>query len=628
MRENVAKADLTLLPDVETMSVSFIITPFFPPERPALGVSSLKATLKQQLVPADILYLNLHYRRYLASLLGEPLPNLFGKAFYLLGEMLFTKSLWQEKAPSWEAYQQRYLQEQQSDFPTPSAHLTGTENQRLRYRSLAEKMMLGRLHQAYNETPAIVRAWANDILQTEPEVVGFSIAAQQTVAALALARELKKQGGNAPPKILFGGCGCAGEIGRAIADNFPFVDLVIAGESETEIGSIITSLRTSTTNIDRYQTIGPVSDLATLPLPDYTDYFQALEKIPGFPKKQTLIAETSRGCYRGQRQHCKFCSRPAAGMQFRLKPKAKVTTEILELSDNYRCDTILMADSILAPQVLSDHNRSDVTHDLHLMYNAGTDLSREQLEKLPAAGVTWLQAGVEQLNSELLNLLGKGTSRLQNLQFLKWCRELRLTVIWHLLFGIPGEQKSHYDELIELVPAICHLAPPVDCSQIQLMRGSPFWQEPERYGFTNVRRFWSYDFIYAGLPEDERERLAFYFNFSYRDEHNPTAYLANLLPQLDFWHKAEKRGAVLYFEETDTGGRIYDSRPSTETEVAILDHTEAGVLRSLDGISPRQELAKLPLAAAQLSGILTRFSQARWVIEETDHLLSLVTRKR
>ena len=58
----------------------------------------------------------------------------------------------------------------------------------------------------------------------------------------------------------------------------------------------------------------------------------------------------------------------------------------------------------------------------------------------------------------------KGVSGLQNIQLLKWCKELGVKPKWNLLFGFPGEPADEYARMAELAPLLSHLPPPDNCS--------------------------------------------------------------------------------------------------------------------------------------------------------------------
>ncbi len=109
-----------------------------------------------------------------------------------------------------------------------------------------------------------------------------------------------------------------------------------------------------------------------------------------------------------------------------------------------------------------------------LFLESRSNLTRDQVSMLSAAGVRLFQPGVESLDSEMLAYMGKGTTLLQNVQFLKWALEYELYPTWNLLYGFPNEPAEAYRRMYELIPSIAHLFPPLDVSPVLLVRFSPF----------------------------------------------------------------------------------------------------------------------------------------------------------
>jgi radical SAM superfamily enzyme YgiQ (UPF0313 family) len=88
----------------------------------------------------------------------------------------------------------------------------------------------------------------------------------------------------------------------------------------------------------------------------------------------------------------------------------------------------------------------DIYHDIKPCLNG------KQLSLLRKMGISTVLAGIESLDDELLALMRKGTTALQNIQLLKLCRETGLCVYWSLLFGIPGEDPARYRDIVRLIP--------------------------------------------------------------------------------------------------------------------------------------------------------------------------------
>ena len=276
-------------------------------------------------------------------------------------------------------------------------------------------------------------------------VVGFTSTFQQNVCSLALAKELRKRLTRDRLAIIFGGANCEGDMGKAIADNFAFVDHVVSGEGETVILELINNICFSQSHglrvlLPRYIVGESVTDLDTLPLPSFDDYFAAVQGSH-WEHRANLVAESSRGCWWGMKSHCTFCGLNGNTMAFRSKHPSRMAQELRTLRAHYGRSLFVMADNImdtkyiqnLLPELISARDR------VGLFYETKANLRKEQLEIMAASGVVWIQPGIESLSTAILKLMGKGTTLLQNIQLLKWAEEFQMKVSWNILFGFPGE---------------------------------------------------------------------------------------------------------------------------------------------------------------------------------------------
>jgi ribosomal peptide maturation radical SAM protein 1 len=150
-----------------------------------------------------------------------------------------------------------------------------------------------------------------------------------------------------------------------------------------------------------------------------------------------------------------------------------------------------------------------------------------------------IQPGIESLSNEVLRLMKKGCTALQNIQLLRWCDELGIEVAWNVLAGFAGESPEEYQRQAELVPLLTHLQAPVSCSPIRLDRFSPFFMKAEELGLKKVRPKPGYYYSYP-LGRKELARLAYFFDFDYADGRNVFEYLAVLQTAIQGWWDARK----------------------------------------------------------------------------------------
>jgi ribosomal peptide maturation radical SAM protein 1 len=596
-------------------SILFIVTPFLPEHQPALGVSSLLAVLRTKGIPASVLYLNLEYR----NMIGPDLYFMISRAIpaeLLLGEMIFTKALWPELA-SWDDYIRYFLPAYLEYARQIPRGLDREAAQRAQFDEWTE--VSGRFRQLHDEAPVLVDEWAHRIIDRRPAVVAFTSTFQQNIATLALAKAIRARTGDSIA-LVAGGGNCEGDMGLALADNFPMLDHVHSGEAEESIIGIIEALRTERP-AKRYSTGPSIRAMDSLPYPDFTDYFAQIQGSD-LVEKANLVAETSRGCWWGAKSHCTFCGLNGLTMTYRSKSPSRAVDELVTLTEKYRRSNFLMADNIFDLSYLTTVFPALIERGkmIQMFFETKSNLRKDQLEVMAAAGVIDIQPGIESLSTPILRLMKKGTTRLQNLQLLKWAEEFRINVKWNFLYGFANEDPHEYAEMARLIPAVRHLPPPSGCARVRLDRFSPYWDSRGEYGIEGVHRFWSYDFAYPGLTEDQRDRLAYFFQYTTNDGANVSDYVAPCIDAVNEWLIAYQRGATLELTVEDGVPYVIDSRTSAVARKEAITDIQLSLLRALD----QHHSAAKVVTDDESQAALSCFIDRGWVIGDKDQYLSVV----
>src|SRR5262245_13193013 len=186
--------------------------------------------------------------------------------------------------------------------------------------------------------------------------VGFTSVFQQNIASLALAARVKRA--HPDITIAFGGANWEDVMGVALQEQFPFVDLVFSGEADESFPAVLAARRSgsgtegirgvSTRNrVAALAAAGRVQNLDSVPVPDFDAFFAQKQASPvaaGLPP--TLLMETARGCWWGEKNHCTFCGLNGATMAFRKKTPERVLSEIRFLHDRYGVQSVSVVDDI------------------------------------------------------------------------------------------------------------------------------------------------------------------------------------------------------------------------------------------------------------------------------------------
>jgi hypothetical protein len=239
---------------------------------------------------------------------------------------------------------------------------------------------------------------------------------------------------------------------------------------------------------------------------------------------------------------------------------------------------------------------------LEFVYEMKTNLTRRQVEKLLGAGLRAAQLGIETFITPVLKRIGKGANALQNLQTLKWFSEAGIEVKWNFLYGFPGEDPAGYAELLELLPSLYHLAPPLAVGRVRLDRFSPYFADPTGWGMSNPRPHRAFGYVYP-FPQDVLARMAYYFEYDYADGRNPMDYVAPVLKAFDRWRQLQGTVTLRWWDRSDGVLILNDTRPCatafqrrlTGLERQIYLHCDTGrTLQNIVEIAARREWGTIP----------------------------------
>jgi ribosomal peptide maturation radical SAM protein 1 len=517
--------------------VLLVNMPFGGVDRPAIGISTLKAGLTTRAIECDIRYLNFD----LARRVGPRFYQWFSdRASHMIfaGEWLFAEAFIGDALPPAHEYLQHLLVDRRVPQETVRAIL-----------------WLRRYIRPY------LQHCLNSVDWGRYGVIGFTSTFEQNLASLALAHAVKSR--DPERVIVMGGANCEGSMGHALHRHFPFLDYVFTGAADHTFPEFVNRLfhgaaiddipgivfRREGESMSTGLAI-PVADLNTLPVPDYDDYFDQLRGT-GIAEELSirLQIETSRGCWWGMKHHCTFCGMNAATMRFGSKTKDRVIAEIEFLVQRYGIRGIDAVDAIL-DQAYYDNllpELRDRDLGLSLFYEIKSNVTKPQVKLLSEAGVTYIQPGIESFHPRLLKQMRKGASPLQNVQLLKWSKQYGIEPTWNILYGFPGEMTQDYVMQSDFIRSLTHLTPPRGCGQIRMDRFSPHFERADEFGFTNVRALRVYSYIYPLTP-DETFEVAYFFDYDHASGFQPRDHARELEAQVREWQSESKRGARLVAE--------------------------------------------------------------------------------
>lgn len=494
--------------------ICLVSMPYASLPRPSLALGLLKGVLARDGFSVSLAHANIWF----AEAVGVELYQLCSTQTpteFLVGEWTFAGAAFPAAPERDEAYLR---------------HMAAAAGQVSRYGIDDGERLVEDLRALRRAATEFVDAAAKRVLATGARIVGCTSTFEQHVASLALLKRVREL----DPGVItmLGGANCETTMGEATHRCFPWVDYVVSGEADGLISDLCRKVLDKGRDLEPADlprgVLGPCHrepgvrrpplpralfrDLDSLPLPRFDEFFDTLaasplrEHItPGLP------LETSRGCWWGDIHQCTFCGLNGSSMKFRSKSPERVLADVRALERLHGISDFEVVDNILdmgyfksvLPELASDGRSRN------LFYEVKANLSRGQVEALVRSGVTWVQPGIESLHTEVLQLMDKGVRGWQNVQLLKWARELGLRLSWSLLWGFPGERDEYYRQMAEWLPYLEHLQAPNALAHLRYDRYSVYHQQASKMGLV-LFPIRAMSYVYPLSPAD-LDDLTYFF---------------------------------------------------------------------------------------------------------------------
>ncbi len=645
-------------PPARPLRVAMVNMPWARLDAPSIQCGLLQSVVRAAGHRCDAHYLNLDFAALIGARTYDGLAGIPSERLHLIGEWLFTYAAFGDVLPE-SAY---YV-----DFPEVErlwGKLTGgglDELTELRRRTI----------------PDWLRGCVRGIDWSGYDVVGFTSTFLQNTASLALGRRLRE----AHPDLVqvYGGANFDGDMGAEYARALPWLDYVVTGEGDVAFPRLLAQLAAAECPAEARCRVpgvltgrgGPAGqandtqggapkagdaqggdtqgrapqagtaqatdaprtqEMDRLPVPDYADYFGALERhgwatiLGDEPPK--LPVEFARGCWWGQKHHCTFCGLNALGMAYRSKSPDRAVAELSALLAAYPSVHVEAVDNILDMSYLSSFcaDLADRRWDIHVFFEVKANLTREQLAVLRRAGVLTIQPGIESLSTNVLRLMRKGSTKLLNIRLLKWARYHGIRVAWNLLTGFPGETDADYREQVELLPLLHHLHPPDGCSRLWLERFSPYFTDPG-FPISDVRPRPSYRHIYPASLD--HSRIAYFFDYTAEGTGSEESFAALSEAARRWRRRWAARPPSLVYQRLPGRLVLVDTR-GEQPRRAVLTGWQAEAYElcgdqphSAERVRAALEPAGHRVRAEAVTALLERCCRSGVMVSEDGHYLSL-----
>jgi len=626
--------------------IVLIDMPFAALSHPSLALAQLKAVVNKRFkdrVMVEICQLNHDFAHYVGDIETYQYPLSVDGLNSGFGEWFFRQSAFPEIPDNSEEYYRRYY----------STH----DEQTRRLKQFTQEKRQG-LDNFLEQM--IVKYQLN-----QADVAGFTSFFAQNVASLAMARKLKEH--NPDMSTVMGGTGCWMGMGQEIVKRVKQIDFVFSGpalksfpqfigyclEGNFEPCHKIHGVFSKTNsalwkplekpntlqkyNPDDYiDLMGEELDINVKLVLDYEPFFKSIEKnFPNGEVSPTLLFETSRGCWWGERSHCTFCGLNTLTINSRVMNPARAIEQFEELFRYFpKCMRFDSVDSVVPKNYMKEvFPFLKTPPNTTIFYDVRANLSEEDLRILSKVGVKIVQPGIESLATSSLKLMKKGTTAIMNIIFLKNCLMYSIHPVWNLLVGFPGEGEDVLEKYIHDLPLLVHLSPPSGVFPVRFDRYSPYFDHAKQYGL-DLHPFDFYELTYP-FGKEASVNIAHYF----LDHNGEADYLLNLIKWLGKlrkcvevwrarWEDTSRLPPVLFFQNRENFSIIQDSRTGElkqyqidDEKIKILEYfatqgTTTGLAKEfshIPGFDPIKEVAFL--------------KERGLVFQEGDRFLSLVLPK-
>lgn len=349
------------------------------------------------------------------------------------------------------------------------------------------------------ENYSLLSYFADRILQSGAEIVGFSIWKTTKYTSLALADMIKQK--DKDRLIVFGGPECS-FIGEELILK-ESVDIVAYGEGEETLGQIAQLYQRQRkidfcpgTLLKRDGGIfncgyrDEIKNLDTLPFPDYSDFLIQRYYLP-----HSLPIMFNRGCWR----RCVFCNASISWRKFRSRSAENLYKEIVfQTENNPELKKFEVDDTALNLNLLELSKLCDliVSHGLRVDWGGSAIIHPEMdfifLQKMSQAGCSSLAYGLESGSQKVLDSMRKGF-RIEDAQrLIRDTYKAGIEVILNIVIGFPNETDYDFQQTMDFIKSnrefISYISYPSEC---HIGDNTHIYNHPEEFGINNHKnRFW------------------------------------------------------------------------------------------------------------------------------------------
>ncbi len=334
--------------------------------------------------------------------------------------------------------------------------------------------------------PRDIEANAEQVLATDPELIGFSATTCGFMDAVAMAGYIKSK---RPEMQIVLGNVHATSIGAPLLKAFPEIDYLCIGEGEGTLLDLAEGQRLNTIDNLLYRD-GPlvrtnprrprIRDLDELPFPAY-------DKLPGFPRDYHLplfsyakrwgaTMVTSRGCP----YTCSFCDRTVFERLYKTNSAEYIYEHMKYLHDRFGVRHINFYDDLFTAnkQRVNALCERLIAHPLGMNFNCAIrtgHTSNEMLHLLKRAGALMVSMGIESADPGMMERHKAGVTLEAVRETVERIHAAGLRAKGLFIFGLPGETPQTFMATSDFILSLD--LDEMNMSKFSPMYGAPIWDE-------------------------------------------------------------------------------------------------------------------------------------------------------
>ena len=321
-----------------------------------------------------------------------------------------------------------------------------------------------RIQTLVQENESVIEGYVDDILATQAPVIGFATHTTSFLVSLEISRRIKRK---EPGRIIvFGGPQCSREQAGFRFAKDPVVDAVVVGEGEATLLAVLDSVARSGRLEpmaglilrvgDEIRDCGDrelISDINSLPIPDYSDFADDIRK-GRYADPRRLEIFDGRGCVRT----CHFCSEWQFWRRFRSMSGERMFEEIRSQVQMFpQVDYFYFIGSLLNGNVKALERFCDLVIESGMKIRwagqavVNLKMDKRLLGKMAQAGCVWLGFGIESGSQRLRDLQNKKFTNENAYETFKAAHSSGISTQINIMFGMPEETREDFQETLRFL---------------------------------------------------------------------------------------------------------------------------------------------------------------------------------